>query len=75
MKKNFYVRVYSIGSFFFPIETAEALTIPVDYITAQRLHQCLRTEHVENHVNRRQQISEGTIVITGTKLKQCKPMD
>ncbi|XP_062616217.1 NEDD4-binding protein 2-like [Saccostrea cucullata] len=37
---------------------AEALTIPVDYITAQRLHQCLKTEHVEIHVNRRQQISE-----------------
>ncbi|XP_061183888.1 NEDD4-binding protein 2-like [Saccostrea echinata] len=38
--------------------TAEALTIPVDYITAQRLHQCLKTEHVEIHVNRRQQISD-----------------
>lgn len=39
-------------------DSAEDLKIPVDYITAQRLHQCLRTDYVEHHIKKRQQISQ-----------------
>lgn len=55
-------------------DSAEDLKIPVDYITAQRLHQCLRTDYVEHHVQKKQQISQGMVLLNDKSIFEKKMM-
>lgn len=55
-------------------DSAEDLKIPVDYITAQRLHQCLRTDYVEHHVQKKQQISQGMVLLNEKSIFEKKIM-